>query len=195
MLYIDVGNTLRGGLRTGIQRVVRSLAYELASGGPSATRLVAFDLSEERYFALSDPELIRVRRHHGEHRRARTAPISTSTPSPPAMFSSSPIPPGPSRSTGAPCSGCSRRKGVVIVVLQYDAIPVLLPDVCHPDTLVSFAEIIADHLQYADYALTTSAGVDRDLEGSPGASSAARSPRASFALGADFEAHGRAASP
>jgi hypothetical protein len=30
MLYIDVGNTLRGGLRTGIQRVVRSLAFELA---------------------------------------------------------------------------------------------------------------------------------------------------------------------
>ena len=30
MLYIDVGNTLRGGLRTGIQRVVRSLSYELA---------------------------------------------------------------------------------------------------------------------------------------------------------------------
>ena len=30
MLYVDVGNTLRGGLRTGIQRVVRSLAYELA---------------------------------------------------------------------------------------------------------------------------------------------------------------------
>jgi hypothetical protein len=37
MLYIDVGNTLRGGLRTGIQRVVRSLSYELAVNAPKDT--------------------------------------------------------------------------------------------------------------------------------------------------------------
>jgi hypothetical protein len=43
MLYIDVGNTLRGSLRTGIQRVVRSLAYELARKGRGATRLIAYD--------------------------------------------------------------------------------------------------------------------------------------------------------
>ncbi len=48
------------------------------------------------------------------------------------------------------------------MVLNHDAIPILLPEVCHPNTLVSFSETIADHIQYADYALTTSAGVDRD---------------------------------
>ena len=58
MLYIDVGNTLRGGLRTGIQRVVRSLSYELAVNAPSKTRLIAFDVAAGRYFALADPELI-----------------------------------------------------------------------------------------------------------------------------------------
>ena len=58
MLYIDVGNTLRGGLRTGIQRVVRSLSYELAVNAPSKTRLIAFDVAVGRYFALADPELI-----------------------------------------------------------------------------------------------------------------------------------------
>jgi hypothetical protein len=35
MLHIDVGNTLRGGLRTGIQRVVRSLAFELGKDDPA----------------------------------------------------------------------------------------------------------------------------------------------------------------
>ena len=59
MLYIDVGNTLRGGLRTGIQRVVRSLAYELAVNSAIETRLIAFDVGAGRYFALADPTLIR----------------------------------------------------------------------------------------------------------------------------------------
>ncbi len=58
MLYIDVGNTLRGGLRTGIQRVVRSLSWELAVNAPKDTRLIAFDVAAGRYFALADPELI-----------------------------------------------------------------------------------------------------------------------------------------
>ena len=59
MLYIDVGNTLRGGLRTGIQRVVRSLAYELAVNSGVETRPIAFDVGAGRYFALADPTLIR----------------------------------------------------------------------------------------------------------------------------------------
>jgi hypothetical protein len=80
-----------------------------------------------------------------------------------------------------------KAKGVIIVVLNHhDAIPVILPEVCHPNTLVSFAETIADHLQYADYALATSAGVERDYAKSRGASSAARSPRV-IRRGADFE--------
>ena len=49
------------------------------------------------------------------------------------------------------------------MVLNHDVIPVILPEVCHPNTLVTFSETIADHLQYADYALATSAGVARAL--------------------------------
>ena len=59
MLHVDVGNTLRGGLRTGIQRVVRSLAYELAVNSGIETRLIAFDVGAGRYFALADPTMIR----------------------------------------------------------------------------------------------------------------------------------------
>ena len=56
-----------------------------------------------------------------------------------------------------------KAKGVIVVVLNHDAIPILLPEVWPPNTLVSFAETIADHIQYADYALATSARVARDL--------------------------------
>src|SRR5688572_12808829 len=58
MLYIDVGSTLRGGLRTGIQRVVRSLAFELAKDRADV-RLIGFDPASDRYFALARPDLIR----------------------------------------------------------------------------------------------------------------------------------------
>jgi hypothetical protein len=44
---------------------------------------------------------------------------------------------------------------------QSRAIPILLPAVRHPNTLVSFSETIADHTQYADYTLATSARVAR----------------------------------
>jgi len=46
---------------------------------------------------------------------------------------------------------------------QSRAIPILLPAVRHPNTLVSFSETMADHTQYADYALATSPRVARDL--------------------------------
>ena len=188
MLYVDVGNTLRGGLRTGIQRVVRSLAYELASGGPSATRLVAFDLSEDRYFALSDPELIRsadtMASIGGEDRVYLDVDAFTVGD---VFFE-------PDSTWTEPLSRGSlfrllKGKGVVIVLLNHDVIPVLQPHVCHPNTLVSFSEVIADHFQYADYALTTSGGVDRDLRAVArrflGRSITTRVIR----LGADFEAH------
>ncbi len=68
MLYIDVGNTLRGGLRTGIQRVVRSLSRELAVNAPDTTRLIAFDVAAGRYFALADPELIQSAGSFDRHR-------------------------------------------------------------------------------------------------------------------------------
>jgi hypothetical protein len=41
---------------------------------------------------------------------------------------------------------------------------VLFPEHCHPDTVVRFAQHLADQLQYSDYVLTISARVDRDLK-------------------------------
>src|SRR6476659_7713743 len=153
MLHIDVGNTLRGGLRTGIQRVVRSLSRELAVNAPSKTRLIAFDVAAGRYFALGDPELIQSAGSLTDIGREARVYFDF------ADFAQGDI-------FFEPDSSWTRRlkaQGVIVVVLNHDAIPIILPEVCHPNTLVSFSETIADHLQYADYALATSAGVARDL--------------------------------
>jgi glycosyltransferase involved in cell wall biosynthesis len=162
MLYIDVGNTLRGGLRTGIQRVVRSLAFELAKDRTDI-RLIAFDPTTDRYFALARADLIRSAgsmaeigepdRHYFNLDAIRRGDIFFE----PDSTWSEPVPRG----------DLFRRlkaKGVIVVILNHDVIPVLLPEVCHPNTLISFSETIADHLQYADYALATSHGVEKDLQ-------------------------------
>ena len=53
---------------------------------------------------------------------------------------------------------------MVLVSLHYDAIPVLFPELCHPDTVIRFAQHLAHQLTYSDYVLTISARVDRDLK-------------------------------
>src|SRR3990170_5337030 len=162
MLYIDVGNTLRGGLRTGIQRVVRSLAYELAVNSGVETRLIAFDVGAGRYFALADPTLIRSADSLADLGREARVYFDFDT------FGQGDIFFEPDSSWTEPLNRGAlfrrlKAKGVIVVVLNHDAIPILLPEVCHPKTLVSFSETIADHIQYADYALATSARVARDL--------------------------------
>jgi glycosyltransferase involved in cell wall biosynthesis len=167
MLYIDVGNTLRGGLRTGIQRVVRSLAFELARDDrlretASGVRLIAYDPAAERYFALKDPALIRGADNIAQIGRAARAYFDVDA------FAQGDIFFEPDSTWTEPLSRGAlfrllKAKGVIVVVLNHDAIPVILPEVCHPNTLIAFAEAIADHIQYSDYALTTSHGVDRDL--------------------------------
>src|SRR3990170_1181269 len=151
MHYIDVGNTLRGGLRTGIQRVVRSLAYELAVNSGIETRLIAFDVGAGRYFALADPTLIRSADSLADLGREARIYFDFDT------FGQGDIFFEPDSSWTEPLNRGAlfrrlKAKCVIVVVLNHDAIPILLPEVCHPNTLVSFSETIADHIQYADYA-------------------------------------------
>ena len=161
MLYIDVGNTLRGGLRTG---VVRSLSYELAVNSGVETRLIAFDVGAGRYFALADPVLIRSADSLGDIGREARVYFDFDA------FAKGDIFFEPDSSWTEPLNRGAlfrllKAKGVIVVVLNHDAVPILLPEVCHPNTLVSFAETIADHIQYADYARHLGTRRPRPLRG------------------------------
>ena len=145
MLHVDVGNTLRGGLRTGIQRVVRSLAYDLASKAPDSTRLIAFDPAAGRYFALADAELIRSADALADLKPEDRIYFPFDT------FARGDIYFEPDSTWSEPLNRGAlfralKAKGVIVVILNHDVIPVLLPEVCHPNTLVSFSEAIADEL-------------------------------------------------
>jgi glycosyltransferase involved in cell wall biosynthesis len=162
MLTIDVGNTLRWGLRTGIQRVVRALAFELATIASATTRLIVFDPSAQRYFALADPALIRTADSLADVSQEARDYFDLD------IFAAGDVFFEPDAAWSEPVSRGAlfralKAKGVIVVVLNHDVIPFLLPQFFPANTLVSFAETIADHLQYADYALATSPGVARDL--------------------------------
>ncbi len=162
MLYIDVGNTLRWGLRTGIQRVVRALSYELAKNAPATTRLIAFDADAGRYVALARPELIRSADSLAEVEADARVPFDLDSLAAGGIF----FEPDATWSEPVNRGALFRRlkaNGVIVVVLNHDVIPFLLPQLFPANTLIAFAETIADHIQYADYALATSPGVDRDL--------------------------------
>jgi hypothetical protein len=131
MLYIDVGNTLRGGLRTGIQRVGRSLSYELAVNAPTDTRLIAFDVAAGRYFVLADPELIQSAGSLTDIGREARVYFDF------AAFTQGDIFFEPDSSWTEPLNrGALFRRleaqGVIVVVLNHNAIPIILLEFCHP---------------------------------------------------------------
>jgi glycosyltransferase involved in cell wall biosynthesis/predicted GNAT family N-acyltransferase len=162
MLLIDIGNTLRTGSRTGIQRVVRELGYGLKTADPGGTRLIAFDLGRDGYVELADPEPLRSEVALDAIPAASKRAFDFGTLAAGDVFFEIDAGWNEPLDRGS-LFRLLKRRGVIIVLLNHDVIPLIHPEVCHPNTIVAFADCIADHMQYADYALTTSAGVDRDL--------------------------------
>jgi hypothetical protein len=119
MLYIDVGNTIRWGVRTGIQRVVRALSYELAIRAPATTRLIAFDANAGRYFALARPDLIRAADSLADIGAEARIPFDLDTLAADDIF----FEPDATRSEPVNRGALFRRlkaNGVIVVVLNHD---------------------------------------------------------------------------
>src|SRR5262245_27199286 len=130
MLYIDVCNTLRGGLRTGIQRVVRALAFELAANDPGA-RLIAYDPAAGRYFALGDAELIRCANTLTDISREARVYFDFDAFAPGDVYFE-PDSTWTELLNRGSLFRLLKAKGVIVAVLNHDIIPMLLPEMCQP---------------------------------------------------------------
>jgi glycosyltransferase involved in cell wall biosynthesis len=125
-------------------------------------QLIAYDVGAGRYFALVDAALIRSADDlSGVDREARIYFDFDAFAQGDIFFE-------PDATWTDPLNrGVLFRKlkakGVLVVVLNHDIIPFLMPEYFPPNTLSSFSEAIADHIQYTDYALATSGRVARDL--------------------------------
>jgi hypothetical protein len=134
-------------LQTGIQREVRALSFELAANSGIETPLNRLHVCADRYFALADPALIHSAGSLGDIGREARAYFDFDA------FAEGDIFFEPDSRTEPLNRGALFRrlnmlaKGVIIVVLNHDTILIILPEACHPNTLVSFSEAIADHIQ------------------------------------------------
>jgi len=184
MVYIDVSSALEKPWVTGIQRVVRSLACELAAKFPGSVKLISYDRDRKRYFALANPALI----------QSGTSALDTANR---RYFDFDSFGVGEiffeidSTWDQALDRGDLfrrlKRRGLIIVVLNHDVIPILFPDLCAEQTILSFPMYLADHLQYADYALTTSETGKRDLRSLARRFLKRRMTTRVIKLGADFD--------
>ena len=163
MLLIDIGNTLRTGSRTGIQRVVRELGHGLKTADPGGTKLIAFDLGREAFVELTDPDLLRSGVALDAIPPASRRAFDLGAVGAGDMFLDIDSAWNEPLDRGA-LYPLLKARGVVLVSLHYDAIPVLFPELCHPDTVVRFAQHLAHQLTYSDHVLTISVRVDRDLK-------------------------------
>ncbi|MEP4485950.1 MAG: glycosyltransferase family 1 protein [Halioglobus sp.] len=79
-----------------------------------------------------------------------------------------------------------KSRGVIIVKLHCDAVPVLFPEFSHPNTVFAFTENFTAALQYSDYWLCISHTVEQDLHKIAESLNVGRPVTQVLPLGADF---------
>lgn len=158
MIYVHVSNTYRSKLRAGIQRLVVSVCNRLIED--PRFKFIAFDHVREAFFlfydctdfsrAIYDEKFKRIAFDLDELRRGDV------------FFEID-----AAWGDGIARTDFYRRlksQGVIIVGMHYDAVPILFSAYAHPDTVLNYLEYFVDLTTSADYILTISESVERDLQ-------------------------------
>lgn len=151
-ILVDITNSYITGARTGIQRVVRELCARLPQELPA--RLIHFDAGSFSYIDFEDGEF---------------APVLENNCSSEVVFHPGDIYFDMDASWGDPLSKWEqyadlKQAGVRIMHLHYDAVPVLLPDHSHPNTVLRYLEHFIAAITFSDMFLCISHAVKDDLE-------------------------------
>ena len=88
-----------------------------------------------------------------------------------------------------------KARGVIIIKLHYDVVPVLYPQFSHANTVFAYTENFTAALQYADYWMCISQTVQEDLCKISSAIGIGRPNKAILPLGADFSSYETNAEP
>ena len=155
-VYINVSNTFNTRMKSGIQRVVREIVSRLYRDDGIA--LIAWDKDAFcRLVSSSEITDFLEARHSQPGQRVSLDELTKGD----FFFDLD-------ASWGDPYDidqlfRLLKKRGVIIIKLHYDAVPVLFPEFSHPSTVFSYTENFAAALQYSDYWLCISNTVERDF--------------------------------
>ena len=183
MIYVDVTNTVVNKGKTGIQRVVRELSLRMCKQRADLT-LIHFDRSAGSYAALKTGISLGddiVTEFVDSPENGRSWP----------EFRCGDIFVELDAAWGDPLDRFSllmhlKKKGVIVVCVHYDAVPVLFPDFSHPNTVYRYGCYLAAHLDCADYFFCISDTVRNDLQNVSLKLTGRAVSAFTFPLGADF---------
>ena len=163
-IYVDISNTYISKATTGIQRVVRELSRRLALSVPEMV-FIHFNREKGCYYKLQSPAI-------SLDCACVKSRIKTGTADDDFFFTD--LNRGDifielDAAWGDPLDRYSllamlKTKGVIIICMHYDAVPVLFPDFSHPSTVYRYTGYIAAHLDFADYFICISDTVKTDLQ-------------------------------
>lgn len=156
MIYINITNTFRSLAKTGIQRVVREFVSRVSQ--QENINLVAWYKSD--FYSLSSAQEIDSLLNAVHFTPQKTIAIETLKKGD-VFFDID-------ASWGDPYDimqlySSLKKRGVILVKMHYDAVPVLFPFFSHPNTVFAYTDNFTAALQYCDYWLCISKTVYFDL--------------------------------
>lgn len=159
MIYVHVSNTYRAKLRAGIQRLVVCVGNHLARD--PRFRFFAYDHIRQAFFLFSDMADFSRAIYEEDFKRL---PFSADD------FNCGDVLLEIDAAWG---DGIARTelyrvlkaRGVIIVGMHYDAVPILFGAYAHPDTVLNYVDCFVDLTAYADYIVCVSQSVETELQG------------------------------
>jgi len=180
MIYVNISNTYRSKLRTGIQRSVISIGNQLLRD--SRFRFIAFDHFRGEFFSLSRCRSIRDAVYKEDFTREPFDLASLAGGD--VWFElDAAWDHGPDR---ADLYRALKSKGVIILGTHYDTVPISFAQYADADTVLNYIESFVDLTTYADYIIAISPSAEQDLQNLSSRYNGFRLSTRAIALGADF---------
>ena len=181
MIFLNITNSYKTKSHTGIQRVVKQLVARLASK-PAYKALV---IDDRDFFILNEIEI-----HHfleGQDSKFSEQLLSSTFKRGDIFFDLD-------GSWGdaydqALLFSELKKRGVIIVKMHYDAVPVLFPEFSHQNTVFRYLENFNDALRYVDHWICISKTVEKDFHRIAEEIGASWISTSVVNLGADINAH------
>lgn len=155
-LYIDVSNLIKVDFITGIQRVVREILMRILDNKELELYLMVYSYQNDSFQLVNNQKFYEYFVSHSEEKEGILTAKCISyyeIPAGSVFFDLDSV--WNSRLKRSYLFPILKQKGVKIVTLIYDIIPITHPQFCHETTTMNFMVYLGANLQYADLIITS----------------------------------------